>query len=224
MRKAIAIDFDGCLCDWAWPEIGAPHMEVINAAIREQENGAALILWTCREGSLLESAVEWCSSYGLEFDAVNANLPERIAAYRNDCRKVNADEYWDDHAIRKGAGREYWQNTVLVDAVQTWGAEAQQQMMIEEMSELTKALCKLYRARTEADAEAVMRMPRAFRSCCNCVNRYGCGVVGAPPVPLLMDKGQRCGFWRPTEMSFIPSEIELAGLKMYREQQENRRK
>ena len=26
-------------------------------------------------------------------------------------------------------------------------------MMVEEMSELTKALCKLYRARTEADAE-----------------------------------------------------------------------
>lgn len=156
MRKAIAIDFDGCLCEWAWPEIGAPHMEVINAAIREKESGAALILWTCRVGSLLESAVEWCSSYGLEFDAVNANLPERITAYRNDCRKVNADEYWDDHAIRMGAGREYWRNTVLVDAVQTWGAEAQQQMMIEEMSELTKALCKLYRARTEADAEAVI--------------------------------------------------------------------
>lgn len=153
MRKAIAIDFDGCLCEWAWPEIGAPHMDVINAAIREQNSGTALILWTCRVGSLLESAVEWCSSYGLEFDAVNTNLPERIAAYRNDCRKVYADEYWDDHAIRMGAGREYWRNAVLVDAVQTWGAEAQQQMMVEEMSELTKALCKLYRARTEADAE-----------------------------------------------------------------------
>ena len=131
MRKAIAIDFDGCLCEWAWPEIGAPHMDVINAAIREQNSGTALILWTCRVGSLLE----------------------RIAAYRNDCRKVYADEYWDDHAIRMGAGREYWRNAVLVDAVQTWGAEAQQQMMVEEMSELTKALCKLYRARTEADAE-----------------------------------------------------------------------
>ena len=153
MRKAIAIDFDGCLCEWAWPEIGAPHMDVINAAIREQTNGTALILWTCRVGGLLEAAVEWCSSYGLEFDAVNANLPERITAYRNDCRKVNADEYWDDHAIRMGAGCEYRRNMILVDAVQTWGAEAQQQMMVEEMSELTKALCKLYRAKTEADAE-----------------------------------------------------------------------
>ncbi len=153
MRKAIAIDFDGCLCKWAWPEIGEPNMEVINAAIREKECGTALILWTCRVGSLLKNAVDWCSSYGLEFDAVNANLPERITAYRNDCRKVNADEYWDDHAIRMGAGHEYWRNKILVDAVQTWGQDAQALMMIEEMSELAKALCKLYRAETEAAAE-----------------------------------------------------------------------
>lgn len=99
MRKAIAIDFDGCLCESAWPEIGAPHTDVINAAIRERENGAALILWTCRVGGLLESAVEWCRSYGLEFDAVNANLPERISEYQTDCRKVSADEYWDDRAV-----------------------------------------------------------------------------------------------------------------------------
>ena len=99
MRKAIAIDFDGCLCDWAWPEIGAPHMNVIQAAIREKENGAALILWTCRVGERLGEAVKFCSDLGLTFDAVNANLPERIAAYQNDCRKVNADEYWDDKAV-----------------------------------------------------------------------------------------------------------------------------
>ena len=98
MRKAIAIDFDGCLCELAWPEIGAPHMDVIRAAIAEQEKGAALILWTCRAGELLEAAVDWCSSYGLKFDAVNANLPERIAYYQIESRKVSADEYWDDRA------------------------------------------------------------------------------------------------------------------------------
>lgn len=86
-----------------WPDIGVPHMDVINAAIAEQENGAALILWTCRVGGLLEAAVDWCSSFGLEFDAVNENLPERISAYGNNCRKVNADEYWDDLAVRMPA-------------------------------------------------------------------------------------------------------------------------
>lgn len=152
MRKAIAIDFDGCLCEDRWPEIGEPHMEIINAAIAEQDNGAALILWTCRVGGMLEAAVDWCSSYGLEFDAVNSNLPERIAAYQNDCRKVNADEYWDDKAViaKKslvvGDGVGGHREKILQDAVRTWGRDAQSLMMIEEMSELTKAICKLYRA------------------------------------------------------------------------------
>lgn len=145
MRKVIAIDFDGCLCKRAWPEIGEPNMEVINAAIREKECGAALILWTCRVGERLGEAVKFCEDLGLTFDAVNANLPERIAAYKNDCRKVNADEYWDDQAVVMGAGNEWRRQTTLIDAVQTWGHDAQIRMMIEEMSELTKELCKLYR-------------------------------------------------------------------------------
>lgn len=99
MRKAIAIDFDGCLCGLSWPGIGEPNMAVINAAIRERESGTALILWTCRVGKRLEEAVEWCRGYGLEFDAVNENLPDRLEAYRADPRKVNADEYWDDLAV-----------------------------------------------------------------------------------------------------------------------------
>lgn len=99
MKKTIAIDFDGCLCECAWPGIGAPHMEVINAAIRERESGAALILWTCRIGERLDEAVAWCAGFGLVFDAVNDNLPESIAAFKADPRKVFADEYWDDRAV-----------------------------------------------------------------------------------------------------------------------------
>lgn len=161
MRKAIAIDFDGCLCEWAWPEIGVPHMEVINAAIAERENGAALILWTCRVGERLGEAVAWCKSWGLEFDAVNANLPERIAEYQNDCRKVNADEYWDDRAViaRKclvmGPGEDGRQGKILSDAVRTWGRDAQMLMMVEEMSELTKEICKFYRTTDDTSASAV---------------------------------------------------------------------
>ncbi len=161
MRKAIAIDFDGCLCEWAWPEIGAPHMEVINAAIAERENGAALILWTCRVGERLGEAVAWCAGFGLEFDAVNANLPERIAKYQNDCRKVCADEYWDDQAViaRKclvmGSGEGCRQERILQDAVRTWGRDAQMLMMVEEMSELTKEICKFYRTTDDAGASAI---------------------------------------------------------------------
>lgn len=152
LRKAIAIDFDGCLVEEAWPEIGAPHMEIINAAIQEKANGAALILWSCRVDERLGEAVKFCEDLGLTFDAVNANLPERIAAYQNDCRKVFADEYWDDKAVIAGkclvvgpAGEDFRRDRILRDAVQTWGRDAQMLMMIEEMSELAKAICKYYR-------------------------------------------------------------------------------
>lgn len=56
-----------------------------------------------------------------------------------------------------------------------------------------------------------MRTPRVFRSCYNCKNRYGCGVVGELPVPMMLDAGQQCGFWRLQEQMFIPTETELAG-------------
>ncbi len=71
-----------------------------------------------------------------------------------------------------------------------------------------------------SDYLLAMRMPRAFRSCYNCANRYGCGVVGAPPVPLMMDKGQQCGFWRPQEGLHIPSETELAGMRLTQDEKE----
>lgn len=103
--KVIAVDFDGCLCREKWPEIGAPNLAVINALKRQRRAGDKVILWTCREGALLEDAVEWCRTFGLEFDAVNDNLPENTAQYGNNCRKVWADEYWDDKALRMSAKR-----------------------------------------------------------------------------------------------------------------------
>ena len=100
MRKAIAIDFDGCLCTEAYPEIGEPNWPVIQRAKQEQQAGAGLILWTVREGPLLQEAVDACKRWGLTFDAVNESLPDWIEAYGNRPRKVGASEYWDDRAIQ----------------------------------------------------------------------------------------------------------------------------
>lgn len=64
-----------------------------------KKNGAGLILWTCREGELLSNAIKACAEWGLRFDAVNDSLPEWKEYFGSNCRKIGADEYWDDKAI-----------------------------------------------------------------------------------------------------------------------------
>lgn len=102
----IAVDFDGCLCESKWPEIGEARLPVINELIRLQAEGARLILWTCREGEALTDAMLWCLNHGLQFDAINDNLPENKEKYGNNSRKVWATEYWDDkNVLIVGEGR-----------------------------------------------------------------------------------------------------------------------
>ena len=95
----IAVDFDGTLCGNAWPEIGAPRKGVIEYVKHQRQNGAKLILWTNRVGQRLDEAVAWCREQGVEFDAVNGNLPEIVQEFGADCRKVYADQYIDDKAV-----------------------------------------------------------------------------------------------------------------------------
>lgn len=89
----------------AYPDIGAPNWEIIVAAAAEQIAGAGLILWTCREGEMLENALEACARWGLHFDAVNDSLPSWKKFYGNETRKVGATEYWDDKAYRVQNGK-----------------------------------------------------------------------------------------------------------------------
>ena len=98
MRKAIAIDFDGCLSTDAFPAIGEPNWPVIKRAQAEQRAGAGLILWTCREDQLLLDAIAACEGWGLAFDSINESLPDWIEAFGTQPRKVGASEYWDDKA------------------------------------------------------------------------------------------------------------------------------
>lgn len=101
MNKIIAVDFDGTLCENKWPDIGEPNMPAIRALKRARVlHGAKVILWTCRTGKDLRAALDWCRAHGIEFDAVNENLPEMIAEFGENTRKIFANEYWDDRARR----------------------------------------------------------------------------------------------------------------------------
>ena len=97
----VAADFDGTIVTDAYPLIGEPISETIEALKRRRDGGAKVILWTCRCGAELDAAITWCEGRGIFFDAINANLPEAIALFGGDPRKVHADEYWDDKAVVK---------------------------------------------------------------------------------------------------------------------------
>ena len=99
-NKIIAVDFDGTLCENKYPEIGEPRTDVIERLLQEQRAGARVILWTCRSGEDLLAAIYWALDKGIAFDAVNANLNSTIEHFGGDTRKVCADEYWDDKAVR----------------------------------------------------------------------------------------------------------------------------
>ena len=94
-----AVDFDGTLCEDAWPDIGKPNYMLIQILKTLREKGDKIILWTCRTADRLDEATAWCKEQGLEFDAVNENLPEIIWQFGIESRKVFADVYVDDKVI-----------------------------------------------------------------------------------------------------------------------------
>ena len=97
--KIFAVDFDGTLSLGKWPDVGPANEELFEFLKSCQKKGDKLILWTCREKECLAAAVKWCKGLGLEFDAVNCNLLEKIDEYGMDSRKVSCDYYIDDRAV-----------------------------------------------------------------------------------------------------------------------------
>lgn len=97
----IAVDFDGTIVEHRYPEIGEERpfaTEVLRRLIQERHK---LILWTVREGILLDEALAWCSERGVEFYAVNSDSSAMFNEARNEnfsC-KLNADVFIDDRNI-----------------------------------------------------------------------------------------------------------------------------
>jgi hypothetical protein len=66
-----------------------------------QQRHHKLILWSVREGELLDEAVEWCRQRGVEFYAVNHDYPEETQKNNpHFSRKLNTiDVFIDDRNV-----------------------------------------------------------------------------------------------------------------------------
>lgn len=96
----IAVDFDGTIVEHRYPEIGNEipfATETLKMLIEDRHK---LILWSVREGKLLDDAVEWCRQRGVEFYAVNRDFPEEDEnKNKHFSRKLKADVWIDDRNV-----------------------------------------------------------------------------------------------------------------------------
>ena len=96
----IAVDFDGTIVEHKYPEIGREIPFAIETLKMLIEDRHQLILWSVREGELLEEAVNWCKERGVEFYAVNRDYPEEKKENNNHfSRKLKADLFIDDRNV-----------------------------------------------------------------------------------------------------------------------------
>ncbi len=96
----IAVDFDGTIVEHRYPKIGNEIPFAIQTLKMLIQDHHKLILWSVREGELLDEAVEWCRMRGVEFYAVNKDFPEEdVEKNRHFSRKLKVDMWIDDRNV-----------------------------------------------------------------------------------------------------------------------------
>ena len=95
----IAVDFDGTIVEHRYPSIGQEIPFAVDTLKMLQQERHRLILWSVREGELLEEAVEWCKARGLEFYAINKDYPEEESDHKGFSRKLKVDMFIDDRNL-----------------------------------------------------------------------------------------------------------------------------
>lgn len=96
----IAVDFDGTIVQHRYPAIGKEIPFAIETLKKLRDERHKLILWSVREGQLLDEAIAFCRERGLEFYAVNRDYPEEEKEYNNHySRKLKADLFIDDRNL-----------------------------------------------------------------------------------------------------------------------------
>ena len=96
----IAVDFDGTIVEHEYPRIGREipfATETLRMLINDRHQ---LILWSVREGELLQEAIDWCHERGVDFYAINRDFPEEdVEKNIHFTRKLKVDLFIDDRNI-----------------------------------------------------------------------------------------------------------------------------
>ena len=96
----IAVDFDGTIVEHRYPQIGEEKPFAVQTLRMLITDHHRLILWSVREGKLLDDAIEWCRERGIEFYAVNRDYPEETEnGNEHYSRKIKVDIFIDDRNI-----------------------------------------------------------------------------------------------------------------------------
>ncbi|RRD80413.1 hypothetical protein EII14_01995 [Alloprevotella sp. OH1205_COT-284] len=95
----IAVDFDGTIVEHRYPAIGKEIPFAIATLRQLQADGHRLILWTVREGALLDEAIKYCEDRGVTFYSVNRDFEEEDGTGRGFSRKIKADLFIDDRNV-----------------------------------------------------------------------------------------------------------------------------
>ena len=124
----IAVDFDGTIVEHKYPMIGK-EIPFATATLRQlMKDGHKLILWSVREGDLLQEAVDCCEERVVRFYAVNADLDEDgadKAGSEHFSRKVKAHMFIDDRNL---GGLPDWGTIYkMISKRMTWEQLAQEQ-------------------------------------------------------------------------------------------------
>ncbi len=91
--------FDGTIVTNAFPELGQEMPHAFRVIKRLKNHDVSLILLTCREDTIsrnyLTEAVEFCKMNGVEFDAINENIPNDPYKHLREGGISARKPYWD---------------------------------------------------------------------------------------------------------------------------------
>lgn len=103
-----AVDFDGCIVENAFPEIGKPNEKVLEFLRLLVRKGVKLVLWTSRVNGAhrkyLDEAIEECKRLGLPLYGVNYNPDNEKFMMEHaqdpaELSKIYCDIYIDDRSV-----------------------------------------------------------------------------------------------------------------------------